>query len=151
MLAFLEEALPVTRAARAAAYQIVDRTHPVMVSGVRAGKVRSIKLITDTPDQTAQLDALLGTGTPLLVQVMPGYGITGNLYGTAGDLSCEPVGGAHVTEAWRTSWDLTETDRPAGGLQGSAARTWTTAGTGYGTWLDVLNAYPTWASVLTGG
>lgn len=140
-----------TRQARSAAYPIVGRARPTHVTGKRAGRSGSIRVLVWDTAAYALLDSLLDTGLPALVQAMPGYGIDGNLYVSVGDAEVESVTGIANEPGWRWTLPITEIDPPEGGLQGSAGLTWQDIFDGYDTWGDLFEAHSSWATVLTEG
>lgn len=148
-----ESPLSWSRSARAAAYQVVGRTNPIVISDVRNGRSASATfLVFDTADHI-QLDALMDSGLPVLFQAMPGLGADGSHYFSVGDVAIEPLSSSAAEPGWRWTVALTEVDRPSGGLQGSADRTWQDLldQDPAGTWLGLFNSNPTgtWADLLT--
>ncbi|WP_146057582.1 hypothetical protein [Streptomyces sp. SM12] len=148
----VEMAEPISwdRQARATAYHVVGRRNPVVVYARRAG--RTGQLIAHVWDfrTNEALDALLDTGSPILIQAMPGHGVVGNLYLHVDGVAAEVISGSASEPGWRWTLDVTEIDRPAGGIQGSAGRTWADVDE-YADWAEVYDSYATWADVLTGG
>lgn len=137
-----------SRASRSAHHQIVGRRNPVVVSDIRPGRTGEIALFAWTFAESASLDALLDPELPLLIQAMPGKGLRGNTYVSVDAVTESPL--TDTEDAWRWTWALTEVDRPLGGIQGTAGRTWQALLDDYGSWDEVWQAYPTWAAVLTG-
>lgn len=134
-----------------ALHPIVGRSTPVALSAIRASKRGSITLMTTSLAQRDLLDTTLGMGQPMLLQAAPGHGgITGNLYIAVGDVGYAPDGDDGLSDAYLWELDVTEIDRPAGGLQGSAGRTWQTVEDDHETWVDVDSTYSTWSGVATG-
>jgi hypothetical protein len=80
---------------------------------------------------------------------MPGYGVDGNLYLSIGGVEVESVTGAANIPGWRWSLEVTEVDRPSGGLQGSSLGTWQTVQDHNVDWADVFNKNDDWTNVLT--
>lgn len=139
------------RASRSSTYAIVGRRNPVHVSGKRAGRTAQITLLVWDGHSNELFDSLLDSGLPALIQAMPGYGIDGNLYISVGDSEVESLTGTANEPGWRWTLPVTEIDRPAGGLQGSAGLTWQSITDAYETWEELFNAHDTWAQVLTEG
>jgi hypothetical protein len=139
------------RASRSATYDVVGRKNPVHVSGKRAGRTAQITLLVWDEHSNELFDSLLDSGLPALIQAMPGYGIDGNLYVSVGDSEVESLTGTANEPGWRWTLPVTEIDRPAGGLQGSAGLTWQSVTDAYETWEDLFDAHDTWAQVLTEG
>ena len=148
----MAENLSWKRAARSAAYPVVGRSRPVVISEVRSSREGQIKVrVGEVADHNA-LDALLSSGLPILLQVTPGYaGITDNLYLAVGDVEWEPESWNAAVPGWLWTMDVTEIERPAGGIQGSAGRTWQDIADSHATWREVSEQYGSWADVLTGG
>ncbi|MFE9335278.1 hypothetical protein [Streptomyces sp. NPDC007063] len=138
-----------SRAARSATYDVIGRRNPIQVSSERSGRKASVSVLVWDEAEHYTLDALLDSGLPALIQAMPGYGLPGNLYVSIGDATAESVTGEANTPGWRWAFEITEIDRPYGGLQGSALSTWQTVLDNYDTWEDVFDAFDTWADVLT--
>ncbi|MFJ9318807.1 hypothetical protein [Streptomyces globisporus] len=149
----MEAPLKWSRAARSARYDIVGRKNPMHITGPRAGRTSSLTVLVWDPAANALFDSLLDSGTVALIQAMPGYGIDGNLYVSVGDVDVEPLSPDAREEGWRWTLDITEVDRPDGGLQGSSGSTWQTilGNSAYGTWEDLFRAHETWTTVLTKG
>lgn len=147
----MEEPPTWSRAARSARYDIVGRKNPVHVSGVRGGRSASLTVLVWDAADNALFDSLLDSGLPALVQAMPGYDIEGNLYLSIADVDVAHLSPDARTDGWRWTLAVTEIDRPAGGLQGSALSTWADIAETYDTWEDLFDAWPTWTQVLTGG
>ncbi|MFE3409447.1 hypothetical protein ACFXMT_14255 [Streptomyces mirabilis] len=140
-----------SRPSRSARYDIVGRKNPVHQTGIRGGRTASITVLVWDPAGNELFDSLLDSGAPALVQAMPGYGLNGNLYLSIGDVDVEPLDPDAREDGWRWTLAVTEVDRPAGGLQGSALSTWTNILSGYATWEALFNARGTWTDVLTKG
>ena len=138
------------RKARAGVYQIVGSRYPVVETDVRGSREGALAVHVWDADRHAALDALLDSGLPVLVQAMPGHGIDGNLYLHVGDVSADPLSWNATVPGWRWTLSVVEVDRPTGGLEGSADRTWQIVRDSYDTWDDVASRYATWADVLTG-
>lgn len=145
----MAEPISWSRASRSAQYDIVGRTNPVVISARRAGKVGNLSAYSWDERQYEELDALLDSGLPVLLQAMPGHGQPGNRYLDVGDTTAEVLAGAR-DHLWRWSADVTVIDRPAGGIEGSAARTWADVLDEYMQWDDV-RAETDWRTILVGG
>lgn len=140
-----------SRAARSSSYAIVGRKNPLTVAGVRGGRTGSITVLVWDEPSNAHFNALLDNGLTALIQAMPGYGIDGNLYVSIGDSEVEPLTQNARDDGWRWTLAISETDRPAGGLQGSALATWQTVNDGNADWFAVFDGHATWTDVLIGG
>lgn len=138
------------RAARSQTYTIVGRTNPIQVSGKRAGRVGALSALVWEADDNATLNRMLDAGTPLLIQAMPGLGIEGNTFVHVGDSTESPVSWNASEPIRRWTLGITEIDRPVGGVQGSALRTWQDINDNYVRWDDVYDAYDTWTEVMIG-
>ncbi|MFJ9961081.1 hypothetical protein [Streptomyces avermitilis] len=146
----MESPVKWNRAARSSVYEIVGRRNPIHITGTRGGRTSSLSLLVWDEESNDLFDALLDAGLPVLIQATPGYGIRGNLYLSVGDVDCEPVTSAANQPGWRWTLAVTEIDRPAGGLQGSAIRTWQTIANTYADWTAV-QARGTWQNILMEG
>lgn len=150
-LVLMETPLKWSRTSRSTRYDIVGRKNPIHVTGVRSGRSAGITILVWDPSANALFDSLLDAGQPVLIQAMPGYGVEGNLYLAIGDSEVEHVHPDARVPGWRWALDITEVDRPAGGLQGSAGITWQNIYDNYQTWEDVFDAHNEWVTVLTKG
>lgn len=150
-LVLMEAPFKWSRAARSTRYDIVGRKNPIHVSGVRSGRTAGITILSWDPSANALFDSLLDTGQPALIQAMPGYGIEGNLYLSIGNSEAEHVNPDARVPGWRWALEVTEVDRPAGGLQGSAGITWQNIYDNYQTWEELFDAHDEWVTVLTKG
>jgi hypothetical protein len=145
----MEAPIKWSREARQALYAIVGRRNPIAITDARQGRKASLSLLVWDEASNALFDALLDTGLTALVQAMPGYGVNGNLYLSIGGVEVESVTNAANIPGWRWTLEVTEVDRPAGGLQGSSAGTWQTVADNNLAWSDVLGGYDEWSTVLT--
>ena len=132
-------------------YQIVGRSRPVVVSEVRASRTGVLQIHIWRADDHEAFNALMDSGQTILFQAAPGHGLDGNLYLSIDDVAWEPESWDATVPEYLWSLGVTEVDRPAGGIQGSAGRTWQDVLDNYQTWHEVLDAYGSWADVLTGG
>ena len=147
----MAENLSWERAARSAVYPVVGRSSPVVISEVRSSKAGQIKIRVGRLDEHSALEALLSSGLPILLQVTPGYaGITGNLYLAVGDVQWEPESWSAAVPGWLWTLNVTEIDRPAGGIEGSADRTWQDVLGSHQTWREIEERYGSWTDVLAG-
>lgn len=151
LIAMMESPITWTRAARAAKYDIVGRKNPVSETDSRGGRQGAASLLIWDPAANDQFDALLDSGLPLLLQAMPGYGFSGNVYVSTGDSEAAPLSPNARDAGWRWTLPVTEIDRPVGGLQGSASITWQSIYDGYDTWQGVFDTHDTWTDVLIKG
>lgn len=140
-----------SRASRSTRYDIVGRKNPVHVTGVRGGRTSSLPILVWDRDSNDLFDSLLDSGLPVLIQAMPGFGLDTNTYLAVGEAEVEPLSPDARDEGWRWTLEVTEINRPAGGLQGSALSTWQTILDEYATWETLFDAHTTWADVLTKG
>jgi len=146
----MEAPIKWSRAARSSTYEIVGRRNPVHVTGKRAGRTSTISVLIWDESANETFDALLDSGLPALIQAMPGYGLKGNLYIATKDVDSDPVSGAANQEGWRWTLNITEIDRPVGGLQGSALHTWADILTDYDQW-EGVQGRGSWQNILTEG
>ena len=114
----------------------------------RGGRTTTVSALVFDRKVHETLDKLLDSGSPALIQAMPGLGLSGNTYVTIGDVEAEYLSSDAREDGWRWIADITETDRPTGGIQGSATRTWTDVSTDFATWDDMFAAYSDWTGVL---
>lgn len=125
----------VTRPARSAAVDIVGRTLPVGIVDVQGS--RSLVLTITVPDLAAytNLDVLLSTGEPLLIQPPSDLCDVPSMYVILGDIR----GYRNSKRARRRYFDLpvTEVATPAGSVAGSTI-----------TWNDVVATYATWDALV---
>jgi hypothetical protein len=137
--------------ARSAMYQVIGRPAPVQVSEVRSSRTGTLAIRIADWDTNDAARTLLSSGLPLLVQSQPGHGMDGNLYFAIGDVAYAPDNWNATVPGWLWTLDVTEIDRPVGGIQGSAGRTWQDVLDGFESWDEVLATYDTWLDVQTGG
>lgn len=145
----MEAPLSWSREARSASYSIIGRKNAISRSDVRAGRTSSITVLIWDQASNALFDSLLDSGLVALIQAMPGYGISGNLYVDIGGATCDPLSPDAREDGWRWTLEIAERDRPAGGLQGSAGKTWADIADGFTSWDELFTAYDTWTDVLT--
>ncbi|MFJ9408580.1 hypothetical protein [Streptomyces sp. NPDC101393] len=138
-------------AARSAAYAVVGRSAPVVVSETRGSRTGTLAVRLADWDTNDVARELMQSGLPLLMQAAPGHGMDGNVYFAIGDVSYEPENWNATVPGWLWTLDVTEIDRPVGGLQGSAGRTWQDVLDGFESWDEVFAAYGSWLDVQTGG
>ncbi|PPS86416.1 hypothetical protein [Streptomyces sp. MH60] len=138
---------------RTTARQGVNTVHgrrlPVVLSDVRGGKTGDLTVVTETTEEKAALEWVLSAGNVLLLQWPPGWG-EADMYVSVGDVSAAPM--ADYAEFHDRTWTLplTETERPIGGVVGSADRTWQTVKDSGATWADVLFGKASWLDIYTG-
>ncbi|AKY02165.1 hypothetical protein AVV13_gp16 [Streptomyces phage SF1] len=145
----METAIKWERAARKTSLTIVGRKNPVDITDVRGGRTGSLSILVWDESSHVLFDQLLDSGLPVLIQAMPGYGVAGNLFLSIGDVSAENVLGVANEPGWRWALAVSEIDRPDGGLQGSAGRTWQDVMDENADWAAVDAKFATWAGVLT--
>lgn len=138
-------------AGRAAHYQVIGRSAPVVISEVRSSRSGKMKIRIEDWEVNDAARRLLASGLPILVQAQPGHGIDGNLYLAVGNVTYAPEQWNATLPGWLWELDVTEIDRPVGGLQGSAGRTWQDVLDEFETWDEVFATYGTWLGVQTGG
>lgn len=138
------------RQARSTTYDIVGRVNPIQVTSTRAGRTGALVALVWEVEDSETLNKMLDYGTPVLLQAMPGNGLNGNTYVHVGDVSEDPVSWNASVPFRRWGFALTQIDRPSGGMQGSALRTWDDAIGALETWSAFYDAYENWAEVLTG-
>lgn len=138
-----------TRPASAATFWPRGASAPIIRFDVRRSRTGTLTVLTETDADRQQLEWLLASGDTLLMQAPTATGWD-DIYVQVAD-AAEPRSvplAADTCRLW--SLPLTEVARPAGGVTGSAGRTWQDVLNDYDTWFDVYQAYSTWAGVLTG-
>lgn len=145
-----EAPLSWARQARSATYNIVGRVNPIQVTSTRAGRAGTLTALVWDAEDSETLNKVLDYGTPILLQAMPGNGLDGNVFAHVGDVAEDPVSWNSTVPFRRWSFPLIQIDRPSGGMQGSALRTWDDAIGDLETWSAFYDAYENWAEVLTG-
>lgn len=123
-----------TRPSRAEIFTVLARTLPVAVNTVRGSRRWTMLVRTETLADADNLDLLLASGDPLLIQAPAASGVEAG-YVTVGDVTKS----LHPLRVQHRLWTLpcTEVAAPGPGVVGAL-----------GTWQTVLNTYPTWAAVL---
>lgn len=131
-----------------ASHRVAGRRNPVVLSAVRGGLQGDLQIWTRDDDERAALHWLLDSGSVLLWQAAPGYGVD-DLYVTVGSVTEARVT-SYAPEPWR-AWTLplAEADMPVTvGVGSTAGRSWQDVLSGYDTWADVESAYDTWEDVM---
>lgn len=138
-----------TRPARAGVFHIIDRTHPIVVSARREGRVGELVFHTATDIQREAMVTLLSRGTVLLLQTPANYGF-GSAYVHVSDALEERVGilGSEPTRRW--TLPITMVDRPAGLATLPIWNTWANVASTYATWSDLVDTGKTWYQVAEG-
>lgn len=129
-------------------HRVRGRRNAVTLSDVRGGLEGDLSLYTQTQEEADALNVLLDSGSVLLWQAAPGYGVS-DMYVTVGD-SAEDRSGIRADDPWRT-WKLPvrQSDMPtAVGVAGSAGRTWQDILSEASTWTEVFSRHDTWEDVL---
>lgn len=137
------------RAARQGVNPVRGRARPIVISDVRQSRVGTMTMTTESAEDRDQLWWVLESGNTLLLQ-WPTSWHEADMYvsvGDAGEAHLTPVA-LYADREWTSP--LTEVDRPAGGVVGSASRTWQDVLDDNADWLAVLNGSNTWLDVLTG-
>ncbi|MYT26665.1 hypothetical protein GTW69_41470 [Streptomyces sp. SID7760] len=131
-----------------AEYRVRGRRNAVDRSDVRGGLEGTLSVYTQSDTEREALHRLLDSGSVLLWQALPGYGVS-DMYVSIAAASEGRVS-ADATDEWRL-WPLParQRDMPvAVGVEGSADRTWQDVLTQHATWAEVLARYATWEDVL---
>lgn len=129
-------------------YRIRGRRNSVVLSDVRNGLEGDLVIWTRNDSERAALHWLLDSGNVILWQATPGMGVD-DMYVNVGEISEGRVTTV-ATEVWR-EWTLplSQADMPtAGGVNGSAGRTWQDVLSENATWADLLDKYATWEDVF---
>ncbi|MFD8315898.1 hypothetical protein [Kitasatospora purpeofusca] len=137
------------RQARQAAHQVRGRPRPVVLTDVRSARTGSVVLSTASGVEREALVWLLESGHTLLAQWPSGWGEP-DTYLQVGDVDEARLSEYAPQPDREWTLELTEVDRPIGGLVGSAGRTWQDVSDDNATWADLLTRYSTWLGVLTG-
>lgn len=140
------------RKSRSGQYDVVNRKNPVIRSSIRSGHAGDLTLVTETDGDRQAVDALLDDGALLLLQTPGSVGMGGNMYVAIGDTGEPRIGGSADEPSRQFTLPLTEQDRPAGGIDGSATRTWNDLATDPTLldWGDIQAGFPTWMDVYLG-
>ncbi|MEU0937569.1 hypothetical protein [Embleya sp. NPDC005971] len=134
-----------------AVYRIRGRADPIARSDVRQTGEGDLAAYTWSPDDDTLLRFVLAPGHVLLLRARPGWGLD-YLYVSVGAVQSPRLVQMGSEPGRRWTLPLTIVARPAGGMVGSASRTWQTVkddGTAP-TWAAVLAKYPTWLDTLQG-
>lgn len=137
-------------ASGAALFEPVGRQYPVVITdGQRKSATYQLTLRTALSVDASAMKAILAGCVPLLLQAVYPFTIASLWH----YLSIDNVTEGEVTTRFGDPlrvWtcDVTEVDRPAGGI--AAQRTWSDVLAEAGTWSDLMSKYRTWAGVLTG-
>jgi hypothetical protein len=142
----LSDAGDIARPANGTTFTPVGRSYAVAVPVTRSGRQYAITVETDSDTATQALDALLGTGDTLFLQVPAGYAVPvlGGYY-LCGDTT-ETRNGVPWALRW-TTLNLTEVVPPGADVT-PLTSTWTTVTSDYPTWAAVPAALTTWADVV---
>ncbi|MEU8525248.1 hypothetical protein AB0C77_06545 [Streptomyces sp. NPDC048629] len=146
MLVLIGRAPDWQRPIQQAEHRVRGRRNAVILSDVRSGLEGDLVVHTQTDDERKRLHWLLDSGSTLLWQVAPGYGVD-DMYVAVGQAAEPRVG---VADPWRTwTLPLKQVDMPTTvGVSSSAGRTWQDILTEHATWQNVLDSYATWEDVL---
>jgi hypothetical protein len=124
----------ITRDARTAVYQVQGRSDPVVVSDVHSSRSFSIRVKTETRDETDALDHALSQGLPCYVQV-PATINCPSIYAVVGSYTFEPPALKSPRNVWTIP--LTEVSPPPASIVPPNA-----------TWQQLLDLYPTWEALM---
>lgn len=142
----------VTTPSRNASFPIAGRSLPIASTELHGGRNHRLDLVTDNPDDAANLDLMLRTGRVFLVHVpttappqLDGNPLLpGSMYITIGTPRRHRVGGVSEVELWELP--LTEVNPPGPDVT-EATLTWQTIERVYGSWSNVWAAHSDWRSV----
>ncbi|MFJ4768463.1 hypothetical protein ACIP88_05000 [Streptomyces uncialis] len=138
-----------TRAARQGSNTVYGRSRPVVISDVRSSRTGSLAVTTASQEERDALWWVLDTGGTLLLQWPPGWA-QHDMYVAVGEVTEEHI--TALAEHHDRTWtiELTEVDRPIGGIVGSPDRTWETVLLAGSDWSEALEGAAYWIDVLTG-
>jgi hypothetical protein len=139
-----------TLASGAAEHPVLGSQYPVVITdGQRKAPKYQITIRTKTSTDNAAVKAILAGCVPLLLQVVFPFTASALWRYITVDDATEADVTRRFGDAMRV-WTLnvTETDRPAGGI--AAQRTWADVIAEVGTWADLQTRYTTWTGVVTG-
>lgn len=136
----------ITRPARTSVVDVLGRTYPVAITDVQGS--RQLTITVTVPDLAAyqNLDNLLLTGEPLMLQGPSDLCDVPSMYVVVGDTR----GYRNSKRAKRRYFDLplVEVAEPSGSVAGSTI-TWNDVVATYATWNDVVAAFPDWSSLVS--
>lgn len=99
--------------------QVPGRDNAVTVEFRRKAATGTVRVVTQTPDETDALQACLNAGGPMLLslppEVWPAFGHA-SAWVSIGDVEDEPQFDLSGRQVWVTSFDITPVDRPVAGL-----------------------------------
>lgn len=135
----------VTRPARIlGVYDVLGRTHPVIVQDVRGGRRGTFTLNTSSASETSGLRALLDPGFVLFLQC-PASVAFPDMYFVAGDVDESYLRAMGPERLWTIPF--TEVDTPSDDLVAVGNNSWLTV-TQFGTWNNLKIKRATWLDVL---
>jgi len=133
----------VSRPSRTALYDVQGRPDPVVVSDVHSSRRFSIRVKTETAQDTDALDHALQQGLPCYLQVPAGINCP-SIYAVVGDYSFAPPARTSARNVWTIP--LTEVSAPPASIVSPGA-TWAQLLIDYPSWEAVLAAVPTWLDI----
>ncbi|MBB5837746.1 hypothetical protein [Kribbella italica] len=135
----------VQRKARTGVHQVVGRTMPIAISDVRGSREYELQLLTETPQESEDLDYLFASGEPVYLHVPADESKVLGGYFTVGDVSDAPVG--RLSDKRIFTLPMVEVAPPGADVVGTTV-TWQTVLDTYATWADLMAAHATWGSLL---
>lgn len=134
----------VTRPARAGVFEVISRRAPVAVTDVQGSRRYTLTVTTPGLDAAADLDAVLASGEPVLVQVPDGCPVPG-MYAVVGDTKQS----RHSMRTRRRFFTLplTEVAAPDPTIVGETVL-WVDIVASFATWADLVGDEPTWTDVV---
>jgi hypothetical protein len=130
----------VSRESRTAVYQVQNRSDPVVVSDVHSSRQFTIKVKTESAQDTDALDHALRQGLACYLQVPAGINCP-SVYAAVGSYSFEPPALKSARNVW--SIPLVEVAPPPPTVVSPQA-TWQQLLNQYATWGDLMDAVPIW-------
>lgn len=136
----------VTRAARGATFDVIGRSLPVAVTGVRGARSFDLTVLVDGATQADALAALLSLGEPVLVHVPQACPLPiPTMYAMVGDTS--DTAPSRYSTVHTVTLPLTEVAPPGPDVIGATV-TWASIANDYATWADLAADQATWGDVL---
>lgn len=138
-----------SRASNSAAFNVNNRSTPVVVSKIRSAATSTLTLVSRTFADRDRLNAILVNGSPLLFQVPSEYGVRDRLL-SIGTTSVSRVLPDHRFPIRVFGLPFASVSAPGGPMQGTVGARWQDTCNRYASWGAVNAAGLTWIQVLDG-
>lgn len=135
-----------TRANRQNIYQVAGRTLPLVVHDLRQGRTGSVTILCPNRTVRYNLDRLLNTGNPLLLNVCNDLLWT-PCYMAVGDAQYSRIS---TKDSWTLDLDYTEVDEPTSNYSGGSSTRAVWSKYTPNTWQQVKDTHPTWLETALG-